>query len=383
MKTASWDFLKHEIRERVPIVEAGERCGLDIRRRSGGQAFAICPWHSEKSGSLSLNNSNKGYHCFGCGASGDVFTMWMKVHGCTFPQAVRSLAALAGVALPDDGAGGVRSPNSWPVKAVRPPDRFAVSKKPEFRRIPAAVLERWEEGRRPGPRTDDWLCKLAAKRGFLAQSLGWLLGEGKISFPWLPWCMPGEPRAQRGVAFLIEGTRGRVGYHQLWHRDGKKQWVFVPYRIDEERARNEFQASMVGGESLRPLPFVLGDPGARRWYILEGQWDAIACWECLGRPAARDAFFVGLRGAQSGEVFLSEYLHHIKQMPDVWVIPDNDAAGSALLDGGRARAALWRQLEARGCGVSLVRVPAKDFNDWYRLAGAGARAGFRDKMGVK
>ncbi len=70
-------------------------------RKAGAQNWSgLCPFHSEKSGSFSVHAVRQFFHCFGCGASGDVFTFIMRIEGCSFPEAVRAVAAKAGIPLP-------------------------------------------------------------------------------------------------------------------------------------------------------------------------------------------------------------------------------------------------------------------------------------------
>ena len=70
-------------------------------KKAGAQNHTgLCPFHKEKSPSFSVNAVKQFYHCFGCGESGDVFTFVMKMETVTFPEAVRTVAAKAGIALP-------------------------------------------------------------------------------------------------------------------------------------------------------------------------------------------------------------------------------------------------------------------------------------------
>src|SRR5579859_8280609 len=70
-------------------------------KKSGGQNFAgLCPFHKEKSPSFSVHAARQFYHCFGCGASGDVFSFVQKIENITFPEAVRAIAQKLGIALP-------------------------------------------------------------------------------------------------------------------------------------------------------------------------------------------------------------------------------------------------------------------------------------------
>jgi DNA primase len=70
-------------------------------KKSGAQNFSgLCPFHQEKTPSFSVHASRQFYHCFGCGASGDVFSFVQKVENITFPEAVRRVAEKLGIPLP-------------------------------------------------------------------------------------------------------------------------------------------------------------------------------------------------------------------------------------------------------------------------------------------
>lgn len=87
-----------EIRARISIVEV---ISAHIALRKAGRNYTgLCPFHGEKTPSFSVNEEGGFYHCFGCGAGGNVFTFLSRVEGLSFPEAVRRLAAKAGVALP-------------------------------------------------------------------------------------------------------------------------------------------------------------------------------------------------------------------------------------------------------------------------------------------
>lgn len=86
-----------EVRRSNDIVEViGEYVPL---KRSGSNYFGLCPFHSEKSPSFSVNPERQMYHCFGCGQSGTVFQFYMNYLHMTFPEAVRALAERAGITL--------------------------------------------------------------------------------------------------------------------------------------------------------------------------------------------------------------------------------------------------------------------------------------------
>jgi DNA primase len=70
-------------------------------KKSGAQNYSgLCPFHNEKTPSFSVHATRQFYHCFGCGASGDVFSFVQKVENISFPEAIRLIAQKLGVPLP-------------------------------------------------------------------------------------------------------------------------------------------------------------------------------------------------------------------------------------------------------------------------------------------
>lgn len=63
-----------------------------ILKKSGRNFFGLCPFHSEKTPSFSVNASKQIFHCFGCSAGGNVLSFTMKYHSLTFPEAAKMLA---------------------------------------------------------------------------------------------------------------------------------------------------------------------------------------------------------------------------------------------------------------------------------------------------
>jgi DNA primase len=63
-----------------------------ILKKSGRNFFGLCPFHSEKTPSFSVNPNKQIFHCFGCSAGGNVLTYVMKYHGISFPEAAKMVA---------------------------------------------------------------------------------------------------------------------------------------------------------------------------------------------------------------------------------------------------------------------------------------------------
>lgn len=69
--------------------------------RKGTNYWACCPFHHEKTPSFSVNTLDQYYHCFGCGASGDVITFVREIESVDFIDAVKILAERVKMPLPD------------------------------------------------------------------------------------------------------------------------------------------------------------------------------------------------------------------------------------------------------------------------------------------
>jgi len=69
-------------------------------RRAGRNFLGLCPFHAEKTPSFTVSPDKQIFHCFGCGAGGNVFTFLMKQGGLSFPEAARTLARRYGIDLP-------------------------------------------------------------------------------------------------------------------------------------------------------------------------------------------------------------------------------------------------------------------------------------------
>ncbi|PJK29940.1 DUF7146 domain-containing protein [Minwuia thermotolerans] len=94
--------LAEEVRRRVALVEL---VGRDVPlKRRGGDHWACCPFHSERSPSFKVSEARGDWHCFGCGAHGDCFGWIMARRGVGFAEALDELADLVGLAVPASGA---------------------------------------------------------------------------------------------------------------------------------------------------------------------------------------------------------------------------------------------------------------------------------------
>src|SRR3954469_23378512 len=86
-----------KIKERLSIVDVISSY-LKLEK-AGGNYKAPCPFHNEKTPSFFISPSRGSYYCFGCGASGDIFTFVEEFEGLDFKGALKLLAGRAGVTL--------------------------------------------------------------------------------------------------------------------------------------------------------------------------------------------------------------------------------------------------------------------------------------------
>lgn len=91
--------LVEEVRVRNDIVDVVS--GYVRLQKKGANHWGCCPFHNEKTPSFAVNGAKQMYHCFGCGAGGNVYTFVMNYENYSFPEAVKMLAARAGVSLPE------------------------------------------------------------------------------------------------------------------------------------------------------------------------------------------------------------------------------------------------------------------------------------------
>ena len=103
MKHYISDHLIEEIRSRSDIFEIVSTHVL--LKKSGNNYKGLCPFHSEKTPSFTVSPDKQIYHCFGCGAGGNVFKFIMEMEDLPFPDVIKKLATKCGISLPISKSG--------------------------------------------------------------------------------------------------------------------------------------------------------------------------------------------------------------------------------------------------------------------------------------
>lgn len=97
MSGVSQEFIR-TLKEKTNIVEIAQ--GYLTLEKKGGNYWACCPFHHEKTPSFAINESGQFFHCFGCGASGDVIRLVSEMESVEFLDAVKILAEKANLPIP-------------------------------------------------------------------------------------------------------------------------------------------------------------------------------------------------------------------------------------------------------------------------------------------
>jgi len=153
-------------------------------KHAGANFRALCPFHKEKTPSFNVNPQKQIWHCFGCGAGGDVFTFVMKYESLDFITAVRRLAERAGIKLEYEERAGEPERNQkdsllklhelaanfFHHNLMKEPSATVAREYLKKRRITSETAKKWRLGYSP----DSWdgLIRYAAAKKFSAELLG-------------------------------------------------------------------------------------------------------------------------------------------------------------------------------------------------------------------
>ena len=114
-----------EVRDRTDIVEVVSKF---VSIKKVGKNFkGLCPFHSEKTPSFTVSSEKRIYHCFGCGAGGNVFKFVMEVQNISFVDAVQQFAESAGVPIPIPNKGNLNDPKYQEREALKKANELATN----------------------------------------------------------------------------------------------------------------------------------------------------------------------------------------------------------------------------------------------------------------
>ncbi len=334
-----------KVKEALDIVELiSERVPL---RKVGQNYRGLCPFHSEKTPSFYVSPERQSYHCFGCGAGGDIFTFVMETEGIPFKEALEVLASRGGVSL--EKAPGTEA-------------------RKDLRALLEAAREHYErnlEGPQGKMARDYLVQRKISPEARKAYNLGWACQS---------WNDLGEYLRREGFAredaldagLLISGDRG--AYDRFRGR------VIFPIR-DVAGRTIAFGGRLVSGEGAKYVNSPEGSLFSKRrnLYLFSRAKKAMReKGEALLVEGYMDALRLHLAGFQEAVASLGTALSEeqgdlIRRFAGrAWVCYDADAAGQeAALRG-------MYILQSRGLDVRVMLLPPGEDPDSLVAAPGGA-----------
>jgi len=307
---ADFTQVMETIKDRLDIVEVvSERVSL---KRRGRNWVGLCPFHTEKTPSFTVNQEKQMFYCFGCGAGGDVITFWMKSENLDFPSAVRDLADRLGIEVPEN----------------RPEKSSQLEKYLAINQTAAEFFSTILHARSQGKQALGYLKKRGLsleiikifKLGFAPMSynltrhlkrsgfspqdavpIGLLKKKGEDAF---------VPVFRNRVIFPIEDERGRiVGFGGRVLGEGQPKYLNSPDSRIYQKGRLFYGASLT-----RKII-----SGERKAVLVEGYLDLIALYQS------------GIKNgiAALGTAFTDQHARRLKRWADsVFLLFDGDEAGN-------------------------------------------------------
>lgn len=302
-----------QVRDRSDIIEV-VRDYIPNLKVSGRNHKACCPFHQERTPSFNVNPEKQIYHCFGCGAGGDVFSFVMKIEGLAFLEAVQKLGERAGVKVAPEE------------RELSPADRLRLAVK----RANEAAREKYRDQLKRSPEAEPARAVLA-KRGVSPEmaeafGLGYAPRAGGLAASLAKLGFPEEVVLRAGLAVRREDRVRDMFWGRLLFpiRNGKGETIGFGGRIlgeGEPKYLNTAETELFSkGKTLYALHEALaGLRKERRALVLEGYMDVIAAHQ----------FGFTNSVAPLGTALTEDHAAVLKRWVDaVTIVFDPDAAGS-------------------------------------------------------
>ena len=346
--------VKQPIKERLLIEDFFEKDGHDVER-VGDQWKTLCPFHSEATPSCVIYDDH--YHCFGCGAHGDIFSYVQQTKNWNFKTAFEYLAKEAGLSWRKNES-YTKIASSKSTKSTKPISL------PVIKPWPQVVQDCWREGVEHLAQNAALQTKIAAWRGWTPELVLFLATNEIMAAPLY---------YERGIAFRVDCpfinelgifSTQPIGFHIRLERDSYPErplWFFLPNEKEH-------------GQKVESLPFILGDfSTAKLLIITEGQWDAItfchaADWMKHDASWPDGICVIGIRGAHGINPFLRNYLPYWPESNKCLLLPDLDEAGSRWFTSDGNQKSFAEKLAELCIEVNVQKIKgAKDFNEaWIK-----------------
>ncbi len=352
-----------ELRQRLSLAEVvGRRVKL-IRR--GREFTGLCPFHNEKTPSFAVVEEKGFYHCFGCGAHGDVIGFTMQTENLSFPEAVEQLARRAGLEVPQETREereraerqatlqtAIDAACAFFEKMLHGPEGSAARAYLDKRGLDDATIRRFRLGFAPDGRDK---LKRAVMSGTMPEAL--LLEGGLLRKP--EGGGDSYDYFRNRVIFPIGDRRGRIiAFGGRVMDDGQPKYLNSPETPLFQKGRNLYGWALARVAAAK-------DPSA---IVVEGYMDVIALHRA-GFTTAVAPLGTALTEAQIEELW--------RMAPEPVLCFDGDSAGQRA-----ASRALARALPILKPGMSLrfaILPPSEDPDSLILHHGAQAMRDLLDR----
>lgn len=354
----SEDFL-NELRARCDIESIISQ--YVVLKKQGRRLMGLCPFHSEKTPSFNVSTDKQLFHCFGCGAGGDVVTFIMRAENLSYPEAIAFLAQKVGLNMPegeiDDGQSRLKG---RVLEINRETARFfhAALNSPQGEKAFSYITERGLSKKTVtrfglGYAPDSWdsLIKHLRKKGFtdaemMAAKVATTTQKGNfVDF------------FRNRLMFPIIDLRGNViafGGRKLSKDDNGPKYINSPETPVFVKNRNLYALNYAKTSNFAEE---LSKSGKDRFFILcEGYMDVIALHQAGFDNAV----------APLGTALTDNQVRIMaKYVPEVMIATDSDEAGQ------NAAKRSFGLLDAAGLSARIIKIQnAKDPDEYIKKYGA-------------
>lgn len=313
-------------------------------KRSGRNFFGLCPFHKEKSPSFSVSPDKQIFHCFGCGAGGNVIHFISKIENADFKEAIGILANRAGIELPtlnnyEDNKTALLKSKVYEINQIAAEFYHQNLYKPTSK-----IGQEYIKKRKLDNRTlksfligysgnFDELYRILKQKGFteeeiLASSLVNKTDDGKYI-----------DRFRKRVMFPIQDTRNKViAFGGRVTDDSKPKYINSPENIVYSKGRHLFGLNVAKRGELKNI------------IIVEGYMDAISLYQ---RGITNVVASLGTALTEAQGRLLRRYSERVT------IGYDSDGAGQAATLRG------LEILQSIGCDVRILQISGAKDPDEY------------------
>jgi len=343
------DAVMAELRAASDIVQV---IGEHTRLKKAGRSWkGLCPFHNERTPSFTVDREKGLYHCFGCGAGGDVIHFVRQIDRLDFPEAVEALASRFGVTIPRRASRGPRDDRREKLlEALAAAHRFYQAQLAKPGNKAAAYLKERDVSEELGKRLslgyapDSWD---ALSRALLPAFPESLLVEAGLLQPRQEGKSGSYDRFRDRLLFVLRDERGRpVGFGgRTLSPEGEPKYLNSPESPVFQKKRLLYGLSDAR-DAMRKHD---------RAVVVEGYFDHLAL-VAAGIEETVASMGTALTPEQAGKLR--------RLAPAVVVCYDGDPAGRAATRGALSH------LLAEGFSARVVRLPpGRDPHDVLRVEG--------------